>query len=28
VDANTRIPFGVFLAAGIWIVWLYVPLGI
>ena len=27
VDANTRLPFGVFLAAGIWIVWLYVPLG-
>ena len=25
VDAKTRIPFGVFLALGIWIDWLYVP---
>jgi leader peptidase (prepilin peptidase)/N-methyltransferase len=26
VDSTTRIPFGTFLAIGIWIVWLYVPL--
>jgi leader peptidase (prepilin peptidase) / N-methyltransferase len=25
IDAKTRIPFGVFLALGIWIDWLYVP---
>lgn len=28
VDSETRIPFGVFLAAGIWLVWLYVPLSL
>jgi leader peptidase (prepilin peptidase)/N-methyltransferase len=28
IEATTRIPFGTFLAIGIWIVWLYAPLGL
>jgi leader peptidase (prepilin peptidase)/N-methyltransferase len=28
IDATTKIPFGAFLAIGIWIVWLYAPFGL
>ena len=28
VSATDRLPFGVFLAVGIWLTWLYGPLGL
>jgi len=28
ISATDRLPFGVFLAVGIWLTWLYGPLGL